>query len=104
MIQRQIARGLFQNDLADVGGVHRDPSAAFQEDLCPAMLCRGDITALAEAAITEPRIGDAKAVHVPCRKAGSARQTNEQGVEVRTFPRQVSGLRHGADVPGSAAA
>ncbi|KAG1253026.1 hypothetical protein G6F65_017659 [Rhizopus arrhizus] len=102
--QRQFARGLFQHDLAHVGGVDRNPAIAGGVELGAAVLGFRDVAGLAQALVAQLGIGHAQAIGVACGDAGGAGQGHEQRVDVGAFAVQVVRRQHVAHIAHAAAA
>ena len=67
IIERELARRLFEHDLAHIRGIDRGPAESAQEDLGATVLgLADDLAACAEALVAEPRGRDADAVDIAC--------------------------------------
>src|SRR6185436_4136356 len=101
----QVAGGLFEDDLAHVRRIYRDPAETLRVELRAAMLSLADDRcADAEAAVTMDRRRDPEPVDVARRNAGRAAKADEHRIQVAALAAEVLRLQHRLDVAPAAAA
>src|SRR5580704_18417821 len=88
---------LFENDLAHICRVDREPASSLNEDFGPTMLRLGDVAGLAER-FRHLRVGDADAEEIARRQPGSPREANVQRVYIRALAAEIARLQHESDV------
>src|SRR6516164_2782740 len=105
IVQRKMARRLFERDLANVRRIDRNPAKSAEEYLGATMLRLADhLGVRAEALVTEFGRRDSDAIHVACGQADCTRQPDVERIQVRAFTSEVAGLEHRGDVADAAAA
>src|SRR5260370_11323006 len=105
VVERKLARRLFQHDLANVGWIDRDPAESGQEYFGPTVLCLTyDLVSSTEALVTEPRGRNADAVDITCGQTHGTCQSDIERIQVRALAAEIAGLQHRGDVANAAAA
>lgn len=96
----EVAGRLFEDDLADVGGVDGNPAEAGEPDLGAAVLGLADVGGGgAEGGVAEARGRDADAVDIAGGEAGGAGKADEEGADVGALAAEVAGFEQGRMLP-----
>ncbi len=105
ILDRQVARRLFQHDLAHVGRIDRHPTVAAGEELGAAVLCLRDVRrAGAEALVAVLGRRHAHAIDVARRHVDRARQPDIERVKIGALAAEVAALEQRLHVTDATAA
>src|ERR1700685_3914292 len=98
-------RWFFENDLADICRVHRNPTVFTKIYLHAAVLALGGfVRRYPKASVAQVRFGNPQTINMSRRQGYGACQANVESIQVGTFSAHIARLQHEPNVSAPAAA